>query len=177
MSSSSSPSESTARRRIGTVAAELGALKKMTTGQLAERYRELFGEPTRSRNKDYLRKRLAWRIQELAEGGLSQWALDRIDELAATAPPRCRSPRRQNSANGDGDDRDPRIPPPGTVLRREYKGEMYEVVVLQDGFEFRGQRYRNLSRVASQITGTNWNGFLFWRLQRRTTKKQNGEGA
>jgi len=176
MSNSSSRAATQARKRIGSLAADLAALRGMTTGELAERYRELFGEPTRSRNKDYLRKRLAWRIQELAEGGLSERAIAQIDELAATTPPRWRSTRRGDDADdGGASNRDPRIPPPGTILRRDYKGEAHEVVVLQDGFEFRGQRYPNLSRVAKQITGTNWNGFLFWGLQRRTTKRTGGD--
>ena len=57
----------------------------MTSADLAEKYVALYGTPPRSRNKDFLRKRLAWRIQELAEGGLSERALARIEELGAEA--------------------------------------------------------------------------------------------
>ena len=58
-----------ASKALGTIPQQLAELAGLTTGQLAAKHLELFGEPTRSRNKDYLRKRLAWRIQELAEGG------------------------------------------------------------------------------------------------------------
>lgn len=163
------------RKAIADLTGELAALERMTVGELAARYRELFGEPTRSRNKNYLRKRLAWRIQELAEGGLSPQAQARIAELASTAPPRWRSPRNSVQEPGANSGRDPRIPPVGTVLKREYKGVLHEVVVLQKGFEYRGQHYPNLSRVARQITGTNWNGFLFWRLHKRAAAVQDGE--
>ena len=65
---------------------QLVALEKMTAGELVERYREVFGVPTRARNKAFLRKRVAWRIQELAEGGLSSRALAKIEELVMFAP-------------------------------------------------------------------------------------------
>src|ERR1035437_291099 len=70
---------------VARTAADLAALSRMTGAELAEKYLVLFGQPARSRNKDFLRKRLAWRIQELAEGGLSERALARIEELGADA--------------------------------------------------------------------------------------------
>ena len=75
-------------------AADLAALGRMTGAELAEKYLVLFGQPARSRNKDFLRKRLAWRIQELAEGGLSERALARIEELGANALASWRRPAR-----------------------------------------------------------------------------------
>ena len=77
-------------RELGDVPTQLAALEKMNVGQLAEKYRELYGEPTRTRNKDYLRKRLSWRIQELAEGGLPASALERIAQLGDDVPERWR---------------------------------------------------------------------------------------
>jgi len=172
-----------ARRAVADIPEQLAALRSLTVAQLRERYREVFGEPTRSRNKDWLRKKVAWRIQELAEGGLSDRALARIDELADGAPTRRRS-------SGDGANsgaaaaatsepaaqRDPRLPEPGTVLTRAHDGVDHQVTVLDDGFEYRGQRYASLSKIAREISGTNWNGFLYFGLQRRT-RKPNGEGA
>jgi hypothetical protein len=171
-----------ARRAIADIPMQLAALRAMTVGQLRERYREVFGEPTRSRNKDFLRKKVAWRIQELAEGGLSDHARTRIEELAAHVPVRWRS-----SGNGAAQPaattepaeasapfvpgaRDPRLPEPGTVLVREHGGVEHRVTVLADGFEYGGQRYESLSKVARAISGTNWNGYLFFSLQRRTRK-------
>ena len=72
------------RAVVAQMGADLAALSHFTGPELAEKYLVLFGQPARSRNKYFLRKRLAWRIQELAEGGLSERALARIEELGAT---------------------------------------------------------------------------------------------
>ena len=173
------------RANAAEVCRQLAALEKMTTGELAEKYREVFGYPARTRNKAYLRKRVAWRIQELAEGGLSERALARIEELAPLAPVRWRDPKP-----GTGDavalvgtpappkPRDPRLPASGTVLARVHKGVEHRVTVLDDDFEYRGERYRTLSQVARRISGTPWNGFLFFGLQRRTraVKSEEAQG-
>lgn len=165
-----------ARQSIADIPRELARLREMTVGQLRERYREVFGEPTRSRNKDYLRKKIAWRVQELAEGRLSERALARIDALASTAPVRRRSsgngavPAEPAAAEPAAESRDPRLPEPGMVLTREHGGVEHRVVVLDDGFEYRGERFPTLSKVARAITGTNWNGYLFFSLQRRVRK-------
>ncbi|MFH1474937.1 MAG: DUF2924 domain-containing protein, partial [Chloroflexota bacterium] len=86
-----------ARERVAGLTEQLGALRSMTVAQLRERYREVFGEPTGSRNKDWLYKKVAWRIQELAEGGLSDEALARIDALGEDVPVRW---RRRSARNG-----------------------------------------------------------------------------
>ncbi len=160
------PTRST-RRAVASITAQLAALDAMTVAELTVKWAELFGQSTRSRNKAYLRKRLAWRIQELAEGGLSERARSRIEELAADAPVRWR--KRKKAADIERVlRRDPRLPEPGTVLTRDYKGTQYRVTIQPDGFEYDDQRYRSLSSIARQITGTNWNGFLFFGLTRRT---------
>ena len=164
--------EQTAERRdLADVTSQLAALNEMTVGQLAERYRELYGVPTRSRNKAYLRKRVAWQIQANVHGGLSQRALDRIEELAPLAPIRWRQPVGQvevapmpkKAISG----RDPRLPAPGTTITRTYKGEEHQVMVHEADFGYDGKRYRSLSGLARQITGSAWNGFLFFGLQPR----------
>jgi hypothetical protein len=166
------------REAMAGVAAQLAALREMTVGGLREAHREVFGEPTRSRNKDYLIKKIAWRIQEMAEGGLSDRALAKIDELAADVPIRWRrapAPKSMASADTASDDllieRDPRLPPPGTILTRTYQGVDHKVTVLAEGVEYQGERYASLSQIARAITGTNWNGYLFWGLKRRTKCK------
>jgi len=157
------------------MAADLMALETMTVAELGARYEEVFGEPTRSHNKEYLKKQIAWRIQEQAEGGLSHRARALAAEIGGSAKVRW---RRKNGGGAEPlpgstprNERDPRLPPPGTRLTREYKGTVHEVLVLQDGFEYQGQRHANLSRIAKLITGTNWNGFLFWRLQTRSRQE------
>jgi hypothetical protein len=154
------------RASAASTARELAVLDEMTVGELAEKFREVFGVPTRTRNKQYLRKRIAWRIQELAEGGLSPRALERIEQLAPQAPVRWRQPvARSGGGQGipaTGPPRDPRLPPPGTVLTRVHGCSEHKVTVLADGFEYRGERHRSLSKIARLITGTPWNGFLFF---------------
>ncbi len=162
---------SQALRELSEITEQLAALSRMTVGELRERYREAYGEPTRSRNKDYLRKQVAWRIQELADGGLSERARSRIEELAKNAPARWRRPRGQAAINPQNDaqskERDPRLPRPGSVIRKTYKGAEHLVTVRADGFEHAGRVYPSLSAVAKAITGTHWNGFLFFGLKRR----------
>jgi len=159
-------STSKARDDMRDITEQLMELRTLTVAKLQERHRELFGVPTRSRNKQFLVKRLAWRIQERAEGGLSPRAEARVEELSGVAPARHNRP-----ADGAIQERDPRLPPVGTVLSRRYKGEDYEVTVLAEGFEYDGQTYGSLSAVALEITGTVWNGLLFFGLQKR---KRNG---
>lgn len=161
-------------RAMRDVPGQLAALETMSVGPLAEKYRELYGEPTRSRNKDYLKKRLAWRIQELAEGGLSESAVAKIRELGDKLPERWRmrtkqaeSPDAPLVAPQPTEPRDPRIPPIGTVVSRVFDGTRHEATVCAEGFEYAGERYKTLSAIALRITGTRWNGFLFFGLKKR----------
>jgi hypothetical protein len=140
---------------------------------------ELFGDETTTGNKAWLVKRIAWRIQSAAEGGLSERAKRRAIEIANDAdirlsPPRVAAPPRSSEVvtvvgriTHGADDR---LPVAGTVLVREYKGSEHHVLVLPNGFEYDGQVHRSLSAVAKRITGTHCNGFHFFRL----TKKQGG---
>jgi len=162
--------DATARKELGNVAEQLAELAGMSTGELRDRYLKVYGEPTQSRNREYLRKKVAWQIQALAEGGLSELALARIEELAPLAPLRWRPNLKEIQlppAPGNArylKPRDPRLPPPGTTIRKDYRGETYEVRVLADGFEFRGEHFQSLSRVARAIAGTPWSGFAFFNL-------------
>ena len=161
------------RKAVADVAVKLAALNAMTVTELRDKYENVFGEPTRSHNKDYLRKKIAWRVQEIAESGLSERARARIDELAVGAPDQWRAPARPRmAANGRAGDapRDSRLPAAGTMLSRTYKGDEHQVKVLENGFEYRGTRYPSLSKIAREITGTNWNGFAFFGLQGRSRR-------
>ncbi|GAB6188170.1 DUF2924 domain-containing protein [Thermopirellula anaerolimosa] len=147
---------------------ELAALRRMSVGELRVRYVEVFGEPTRSRHKQWLIKRILWRMQALAEGDLSERARRRAEELANDANLRLRPPRTpaasQTQAVPAAAGRDSRLPPPGTILTRPYKGETLQVKVLPQGFEYEGQVHKSLSAVAKAITGSHCNGYLFFRL-------------
>jgi hypothetical protein len=158
-------------RALGDVPTQLAALEQLSVGQLAAKYRDLYGEPTRTRNKDYLRKRLSWRIQELLEGGLPASALERIAQLGDDLPERWRM--RQDAQTKEigpvqpTEPRDPRVPPVGTVLHRAFNGVAHDVTVCCEGFDYAGERFKTLSAVAKHITGTPWNGFLFFGLKKR----------
>ena len=97
------------------------------------------------------------------------------EELAVDAETRVTAPRLNSTNNVEVVrtqqaafvDWDPRLPPPGNMVERQYKGQMIRVVVLQEGFEYEGQRYRSLSAIAKEVSGTHTNGFLFFRLGRR----------
>jgi hypothetical protein len=156
---------------------EVKALETMPVAELVAKYQEVFGEPTRSRNRVHLVRSISWRIQELAFGGLSAETVARIAVLSGEAPRPWRRrlirdvaqplpplPRPARTPLQPPRPRDPRLPPVGTILRRSYRGETHEVTVLDDGFEFRGKQYATLSRIAREATGTPWNGFTFFRI-------------
>jgi len=148
---------------------ELAALERMTVGELQQSYVEAFGEQARSRHKQYLIRRIAWRLQENAEGGLSERALRRAEELADIADARVTPPRttsiRKSTGRAAQNRSDPRLPPVGAAVTRQYKGCGITVTVLADGFEHDGERYRSLSAVAKTITGQHINGFRFFGLE------------
>ena len=152
---------------------ELATLGQLTVSGLRARYAELFREETRVGNKTWLIRRIAWRLQALAEGDLSERARQRAAELAheadvrlsppwaarmvaAPAPttPSARSRRQPH----------PHLPPAGTIITRSYKGETLQVRVLRHGLEFEGRVYPSLSAVAKAITGSHCSGYLFFRL-------------
>jgi Protein of unknown function (DUF2924) len=155
---------------------DIAALGHLSLAELRRRYAERFGEPAHSCHKPHLVRRLAWRLQALAEGGLSERARHRSSDLADEADLRLTAPRpnpadlatqtalRAATVAGTADER---LPRPGTILTRRYKGALLQVKVLPHGFEFAGSRYRSLSAVAKAITGSHCNGFLFFRLARK----------
>ncbi len=159
------------------VLAQIQRLRAMPVGELQAEWLRLYGEPTRSRNRDYLWKRLAWRLQETDRGGLSDFARERIAELAPDRFQRARTPASVVSIDDDARGtrprpiRDPKRPTPGTVLSRRYHGTEIRVVTLDDGFEYDGQAYRSLSAVAFAVTGQKWNGRLFFGLTERKRKR------
>jgi hypothetical protein len=162
-----------------TMSQQLAALPRLRTQQLRERYAEVFGEETPANNRAWLLKRIAWRIQALAEGGLSERARQRAAELANDADLRMNPPRShrqpepaagQTAVRAMKVETDDRLPPPGTILTRPYKGEEIQVQVLQHGFAFQGQVYKSLSAVAKAMTGSHCNGFLFFKIHAKGDK-------
>jgi Protein of unknown function (DUF2924) len=146
---------------------EIENLRKEKTKALKARYRELFGEESHSSNHAHLFRRIAWRLQALAEGDLSERARQRAVELAVDVDIRLRAPRQfwgELAQTGQTTPRDNRLPPAGTVIMRDFQGRSIRAKVLADGFEYQNKRYESLSSIALKVTGTRWNGFTFFGL-------------
>jgi hypothetical protein len=144
---------------------ELAALAQLGVPALRARYRDVFGEATRSGNKAWLVRRIAWRLQAAAYGGLSERARMRAEELARDADVRLQPPRQAVApSTAPIPDRAPRLLRPGTTIRRTYKGKLLEVRVVPTGFSFGGEVYASLSGVAKAITGGHCNGRAFFKL-------------
>jgi Protein of unknown function (DUF2924) len=151
---------------------EVAAMQRQGAKQLRGRYAELFGETTTANNKVWLIRRIAWRLQALAEGDLSERARRRAEELGDDAdlrinPPRPKSadaPQATATVTAAVPPRDSRLPPVGSVLARKYRGQTLQVRVLAHGFEFEGNVHPSLSAVAKAITGSHCNGYLFFRI-------------
>ena len=148
----------------GTMQRQIEELGELTAAELREKYREVFGEESQSRHKEFLRKRILWRLQANAEGGLSERARRRAEELVNEGDLRLLAPAARKMASRSTHHRDRRLPMPGTALTREYQGQTIAVAVLDDGFEYGGERFRSLTAVAKAITGTHWGGYHFFGL-------------
>lgn len=157
------------RSSILDINAEVAAMQRLTAGQLQEKYAEVCGEPARSRHRQWLIRRIAWRLQALAEGDLSERARRRAAELANDADARVTPPKSvtidiRPERTGEPQQVDSRLPNPGTTLVRIYKGNQITVHIKEDGFEYAGEHYKSLSAVAKAITGSHTNGFRFFKL-------------
>lgn len=154
---------------LAKLTADIAALNRCTVGQLAKQYETLAGEPTRSRNRGYLVKRVAWLLQEQASGGLTAAARVRISDLGDMLP---REWRERLTKRAPAFVHDPRVPAVGARMTRVYQKKKHVVTVLAGGFEHEGQTYKTLSDVAHAITGTKWNGFRFFGLNANTEQSK-----
>jgi hypothetical protein len=142
---------------------------------LKKQYRELFGEESKSSNKQFLFRRIAFRLQANAEGDLSERARRRIGSIADDRDLRVSSAEgirgstrmRLPLIDRTRPPKDYRLPGPGTLLTRRLGDRQIVVKVLSDGFEYESRRYRSLSAIAREVTGTRWNGLLFFGLAER----------
>jgi hypothetical protein len=139
-----------------TVLARLSALKTAPTPDLKQQWRELFDSEPPPYNRRFLESRLAYRIQELAYGGLKPETVKRLEALG----------REFNGGNVTlRRIRTDQKPVAGTRLIREWQGVEHAVTVRDDGYEYQGRPYRSLSAIARAITGTRWNGWIFFGLK------------
>jgi Protein of unknown function (DUF2924) len=159
------------------VIAQIEELQRLTIAALRIKYYEVFGEESRSANRAFLFRRIAYRLQARAEGDLSERARRRALEIADDSDLRLRVSKAffGHSAGSKSAAephpakraRDTRLPIAGTFLTRQFENRRIVVTVLADGFEYQGKRYRSLSAIAREVTGTRWNGLSFFGLAGR----------
>ena len=140
------------------IPARLAALKSTPTKDLKQQWRELFDSEPPPFNRRYLESRLAYRIQELAYGGLKPETIRRLERLGEELDG---GDRKKSRIRADFH------PIAGTRLLREWQGVEHAVTVTVDGFEWQGRPYKSLSAIARAITGTRWNGWVFFGLKSR----------
>jgi hypothetical protein len=138
------------------VLARVAAIKTMPTPALKTMWRDLHGTEAPPYNRRFLESRLAYRIQELAYGGLKPETVKRLDALARGVEDTNPKTRRI---------RTDRKPVAGTRLLREFQGVEHIVTVTVEGYEYRGRPYKSLSAIARAITGVQWNGWVFFGLK------------
>ncbi len=139
------------------IPARLAALKTTPTPDLKKQWRDLFDSEPPPFNRRYLESRIAYRIQELAYGGLKSGTIRRLEQLGEKLDG---GDRRKRGMRLDRDH-----PITGTRLLREWQGVEYIVTVTAHGFEWQGRPYKSLSAIARAITGTRWNGWVFFGLK------------
>ena len=147
---------------------QVADLQNLTYEQLKELWRTLNGGEPPAYNRQYITKRLAYRIQEIAYGGLSDDAHEKMGAALKRhgynedgMPARTGDRRVSSSRN---------LPVIGSKIVREWNGRRYEVIALRDGFEFEGRKYRSLTAIVKAITGTHWNGRKFFGVAGRSSK-------
>ena len=151
-------------RNRNSVLRQLAALQVMSMNGLQDKWRDLYGTEPPQFRKSFLLKRLTYRIQELFYGGLGDDARGKLSEVAANDPLANIVRRKKTAKDGIADSG---VILPGTRLLREWNGREYEVIAKEKGFEYDGRNFRSLSAIATKITGTKWNGIVFFGLKRR----------
>ena len=163
---------------------EIENLRRATLADLRSKFRDLFQEPTQSRHREHLFRRIAWRLQALAEGDLSERARGRAHQIAQDASLRMVAPRDffrvdgervQTTPSDRNRGKDSRLPLPGVLLSRKWKGRTILVEVLGKGFRYENRHYSSLSAIAVAVTGTRWNGLAFFGLTRPATVERRKE--
>jgi hypothetical protein len=145
-------------------------LKEKSLGELQAKHQELFpDQPTPSNNKVYLWRKIAYRLQELEYGGISTKTQGEIQQLIQQYDPVNNKALRPDNSLKERPkksklSRDNRLPIPGTVIIKEYKGIKLEVKILEFGFEYHNKVYKSLTAIAKEVTGAHWNGYLFFNL-------------
>ena len=147
-----------------TIVEEIQELRKASVPELVERYEELFGKPPRTKHREHLWRRIAWKIQEQRFGGLSQTAKQRLDELIADLDlPLGKGRTERGTIRRNGSE----TPVPGTTLTRVWKGREIVATAVEGGWEHGGVVHRSLSAVAKAVTGSHCSGPAWFGLKKR----------
>jgi len=153
---------------------DLDRLARMQPNELQRLHKQLFGFAVSSGNSELARRRIAWHVQSGREGGLPESARQHALAIARESSLRIQvhggsagSRLPHATVTGIVSDHDSRLPMPGSVLIKEYRGQTLVVRVLDTGFEYDGRRFASLSAIAKEITGTKWNGLMFFGLTKK----------
>ncbi|MCL4486739.1 MAG: DUF2924 domain-containing protein [Chloroflexi bacterium] len=156
-------------------------LPRLNAAQLQATHRLMFGAEHPIANCQHLRRKIAWHLQAEKEGGLPEVVRQRAIAIARDVPLRVRIaenlskrpreiPADQALTSTVVQTRDARLPMPGSLIAKKYKDRTLVVKVLDDGFEYEGRRFRSLSNIAAEITGTHWNGFAFFGVDKEARR-------
>jgi len=157
------------------IQARIDELAAMNVRALQDEYRKVFGAEPESAHRQFLFRKIAWQLQAKEEGGLPEPVRELAREIARNVALRNRVitnsikhraglPVERSASTVIGLGHDSRLPMPGGVIVKEYRGETLVVKVTDTGFEFKDRRYTSLSAIAKELTGTKWNGYAFFQL-------------
>jgi hypothetical protein len=165
-----------------TLRQQIDELDAMDVTALQTRHLEFFGKEATRAHRQFLFRKLAWRLQARAEGGLPESAIELAHSIARDTPLRSgvltNADRRQAGIPMDNSStttiepaHDARTPLPGGLIVKQHRGQTHVVTVLEKGFDHEGLRFPSLSAIALRIAGTRWNSHLYFGL---TKEKPNG---
>lgn len=153
------------------IASQIATFKNLPLAELQNKYKELFNtKETPCDNKIFLLKRIVYKLQEIKHGGLSEAVKTRISGLMTKYDPVNNKALRPQVTSAGKEVRslpfirDKRLPIPGTVITKKYKGQVIQVRILEKGFEYNNTFYKSLSALSYEITGAHWNGYDFFGL-------------
>lgn len=150
---------------------QVANLNRMTYEELRTSYVTLHGKEPPAYNRQFIISRLAYRLQEIAYGGLSEQCRERMRQALKQDGfgDKCHDSETRRKQRQERQRRD--VPVAGTRLIRDWNGRRYEVIALDDGYEFEGRPYKSLTAIANAITGSHWNGRVFFGLARRESAR------
>ena len=144
------------------VASQISQLPELAMADIKSLWQRLFHSANPTHNRQFLERRIAYKLQEIEFRKVDPGLLDRnkrrIENLIETGKVKTRDPDYR--------------PVAGTMLTREYQGKEYRVIASADGnYNFDGRTFQSLSQIAREITGTRWSGPVFFGLKARTQKR------